>query len=364
MRVAFHFPSLTAGGVEKNCIILAREMVALGHRVEFVLNRKIGEYLDQIPNGVEVVDLNAKRTLFSLLGLRRYIARERPDAVVANMGAQNIAAILAKLTSRSPSKIIAVQHNVLGLQSRRSGWQHKIIPLFYRFLLPFADGIVAVSAGVADDLADVAHLKRDRITVIYNPALPSQIADGPLPPYVAEFLSDDSKVIVAVGRLVGEKGFDCLINACAIANATVPVRLVILGVGPLLEDLSALAADQGIADRVLLAGFHSEPTLFMARADTVVMSSRNEGFGNVLVEAMACGTPVVSTNCDHGPSEILENGRYGALVPVDDADALAVAILQSFDDRPAPEALKSRARDFSAPRVAGYYLNLIENIGK
>lgn len=356
VRVALHLPTLDAGGVEKACLLLAREFVHLGLDVDLVVLRAEGALADEIPPGVRLINLGARRTLTGLLPLIRYLHRERPAVMIANLGAQNISAILARLATRAPTRLIAVQHNALTRQARAGGWQLRLLPFFYHLLLPLADKVVCVSHGVAEDLSRATGLKRDAINVIHNPVEVPDTAAFPLE--AEQFFRHGYPVAVAVGRLVPQKGFDTLIRAVALANQTTSLGLVIVGDGPLRDEPLELATREGIADRVHLAGFQPHPAAFARRANMLVLSSRYEGFGTVLVEALACGVPVVSTDCDFGPSEILQAGRLGRLVSVDDVVALAEAMLSTLSEKPDRDALRQRAENFAPARIARAYAAL------
>lgn len=355
-RVALHVPTLDAGGVEKACLLLAREFLHLGFDVDLVVLRAEGALAGEVPSGVRLINLGARRSLTGLLSLMRYLRHERPTVMIANLGAQNVSAILARLASHVPTRIIAVQHNALTMQARSGSWQLRLLPLFYRLLLPLADKVVCVSQGVAEDLARATGIQREAIHVIHNPVEVPET--GELPHDAEQFFRRSYPVAVAVGRLVPQKGFDTLILSVALANETTPFGLVIVGDGPLREELSELANNEGIANRVHFAGFQPNPAAIIRRANILVLSSRFEGFGTVLVEALACGVPVVSTDCDFGPSEILQGARFGRLVPVDDVAALAHAMVATLSDAPDRAALRARARDFEPARIARAYAAL------
>lgn len=356
MKIAFHFPRLSSGGVEKMRIILARELLARGHEVHFVLCQVVGEYLSQVPPGVKIVDLQASRTLRSFLPLRAYLDREAPDALISSLGPQNVVAILAGCFSKAKTKIFVTQHNALRHQSRSGqSLQQQLIPFLYRFLLPKADGVIAVSEGLADEVAEVARFDRGKIFVAYNPACP---ADPPQAGVHEPVLQ--RPYIISVGRLVEQKGYPDLLEAYAkLCRSNDRFDLVVLGVGPLMEELTTLAASLGVADRVHFLGFRKDPSSYLAAASLFVMASRYEGFGNVLVEALAAGVPVVSTNCDFGPSEILSGGKFGTLVEVGDVDGIERA-MQAMLDCPMPaETLRLRAMDFAPDAVTDRYLDIL-----
>ncbi len=355
--LAFHFFGLAQGGVERMMIELAPEFLARGYAVDFVLVKAVGELRPLVPAGVRIVDLDAKRTLGSILPLARYFRREQPAAMFASLGPQNIAAIVARRIARSRSWLGVMQHNALSIQARAGiSAQQSLVPLMYRIFLPHADRVIAVSRGVADDLATATGYPRDSICVLYNAACPDDADEKAALRPEHPLLSAGVPLVLGVGRLVPQKGWDVAIRAFAQVVKQRPAQLAIAGVGPDEAALSRLIAELGLADHVHLLGFQAQPLGWMAAADLVLMSSRYEGFGNVLVEALAVGTPVVSTDCNFGPAEILEDGKWGRLAPVDDVDALARAILESLDAKPDRDALRARARAFSVSSVAERYL--------
>lgn len=219
---------------------------------------------------------------------------------------------------------------------------------------------VGVSAGVCDDISALSGLPRQMFEVIYNPVPSRPISDvQSLKKVDALWAAPRGARIVTVGSMKAQKNHPLLLRAFAKIGRR-DARLMFVGTGTGEADLRALAAELGVADRVVFAGFHPNPTAFYQTADLFVLSSDYEGFGNVIVEAMACGTPVVSTDCPSGPSEILENGRLGQLVQVGNANALAHAITTSLDG-PVPQAmLKARAADFAPAIAAQKYLSHIK----
>lgn len=359
-RIAFHFPDLASGGVEKMRLALSRELIKIGYDVDLVLCRAAGEYLPQVPAGVRIVDLGASRTRNAILPLAKYLREENPSVLVSSMGATNIASILAGKMAGRVVPIFVTQHNALGEQARSvMRLQQRVMPMLYRLMLPLADGVIAVSEGVADDLSCLTRYPRDKINVLHNPAYPQDLERHISEPFSHPFFADGEPVVVAVGRLIEQKGFDVLIRAIRLVRDRRPVRLAILGVGPLQSKLRQQASSVGLANAVEFLGFQRNPLMFMKHAALVAMSSRFEGFGNVLVEAMACGTPVVSTDCRSGPAEILDQGKYGRLVAVDSERELASAIDATLIEEPERNALTGRARQFSAEIVTQRYLEVL-----
>jgi len=356
--IALHITSMASGGAEKMRLVIARELVRRGYRVDLVLCQAKGEYMSQVPEGVRVIDLKAKRSIASLAPLTRYLRETRPNIVISSLGYHNIAAVIGNRLAGRPARVFVTQHNNLSSQSAK-GSKQGLIPLFYRFILPRADGVFAVSAGIADDMARTVGFPRERIQVLYNPAAPADVERLAAEPIDAPVFSSEDPVVLAIGRLNPQKGFDTLIAAFARLSATRPARLAICGVGPLEQRLKAQAEALGVADRVAFLGFQDNPLKFLKRADLFVLSSRFEGFGNVLVEALACGVPIVSTDCPHGPAEILDEGRFGRLVPVDDAAAMAEAMSAMLDEPTPADLLIERSRDYSPAVVVDRYLAIV-----
>ena len=230
-----------------------------------------------------------------------------------------------------------------------------------------ADAVVAVSDGVADDLAALAQLPRGRVRTIHNPVVGPDLAR--LAAETVEhpwFRAGGPPVVLSVGRLTVQKDHPTLLRAFARLRATRPARLVLLGgaarperTAEWLAGLRGLAASLGVAGDVDLPGFVANPYPYMARSALFVLSSAWEGFANVLVEAMACGCPVVSTDCPSGPAEILDRGRYGPLVPVGDAEGLAGAMARVLDGQPDPAGPGRRAGKFTVGRAADAYLEVL-----
>ncbi|WP_035018337.1 glycosyltransferase [Caulobacter sp. UNC358MFTsu5.1] len=358
--IALHINSMASGGAEKMRLVIARELLRRGYRVDLVLCQTKGEYMAQIPEGVRVVDLKAPRTVNSLLPMVKYLRETRPDLMISSLGYHNTVAVLANRLAGKPTRVFVTQHNNLSSQSSQTG-QAKLglVPLLYRFVLPMADGVLAVSKGIADDMAKVAGFPRERINVLYNPAAPENLEAQAAEPVDDPFFDTDEPVVLAIGRLHAQKGFDTLIAAFAELAARRPARLAICGVGALEAPLKAQVQALGLDDRVKFLGFQANPAKYLRRADLFVLSSRFEGFGNVLVEALACGTPTVSTDCPHGPAEILDNGRYGLLPPVDDVSALAKAMADTLDNPLPSQLLVDRGLEFSPEKVVDRYLAVV-----
>lgn len=360
-RIAMYLPSASGGGAERLVVNLAGFFLARGLAVTILMDRAEGPLLGSIPKGATVVSFGNPRVWQSVTPLARYLRTARPDILVSNLEHNNIVAIWAAMLARVRTTLVVTQHNMLSAQARRGG-TFRLLPALHRMFLARADGIVTVSAGIADDLAAVTKVARGRITVIHNGVVTDDFESKAAAGTDHPFFTAGVPVFVAVGRLVPQKDFPTLLGAFARLVRDRPARLIILGEGPLRADLEGEVRKLDLADRVALPGYVLNPLPLMRAASAVVLSSRFEGFAIMLAEALACGTPVVSTDCPHGPAEILERGRFGPLVPVGDPDALAAAMLAVLD-RPLPaDTLRDRGRVFSVETCGTAYLDLFERL--
>lgn len=355
--IALYLPTLCGGGAERVMVTLANGFVDHGLQVDLVLANAEGPYLADVSPSVRVVDLGVSRVLVSLPGLVRYLRRERPAALLSAMGHANVVAVAARWLSRMPTRLVVSEHNSVSLSSR-SLRERVVLPLL-RWAYPHADGVVAVSGGVADDLAQVTGLPRKRIVVVYNPVVTATLLKQACAPLDHSLLgAKEPPLVLGVGRLTVQKDFPSLIRAFAKVRAQQLCRLVILGEGELRGELEGLVTSLHLSADVTLPGFTDNPFPWMRQSSLFVMSSAWEGFGNVLAEAMACGAPVVSTDCPSGPAEILENGRWGRLVPVGDVEALADAMRATLAETTHPD-VATRARDFGVDQAVAGYLGVL-----
>lgn len=341
-------------------LTLVNAFAARGLMVDLVLAKAEGPFLKEVGSGVRVVDLGASRVIASLPGLVRYIRRERPQAILSALSYANIVAIWARFISRVPTTLVVSERNTL-TQSIGSSilLRSRFIPWLMRISYPRADAVVAVSGGVAADLATVIGLSSRKISVIYNPVVGPELlrkADEEVEhPWVDE---SASPIVLAVGRLTRQKDYQTLVSAFAQVRSGRPARLIILGEGEARTPLEQQVRSLGIADDVLLPGFVENPFSWMRRAAVFVLSSRWEGLPGVLIQAMACGVPVVSTDCPSGPAEILEDGKWGRLCQVGDAAALALAIGRTLDENEHPDIV-SRSSDFGEEQAVAAYLRVL-----
>jgi glycosyltransferase involved in cell wall biosynthesis len=329
-RITFFLRTLGGGGAERVLLNLAQGFIEQGLKVDLVVSAGEGLELWHIPTGVRIINFEAPRVSASLPKLVSYLRRERPVAIIPSLHFANEVALLAKYLSGVPTQIVIPEHNVLSkeIQRHEKGIRQHLIPLAVRSLYPFADRVVAVSHGVAEDLSHALKIPWKRIKIIYNPVITPQLTEMAQEPIDHPwFAPGEPPVILGVGRLEAQKDFPTLMRAFALVRQVRPARLAILGWGPDRPQLEALARKLGIEHDFLMPGHVKNPFAYMAKAAVFALSSAWEGLPTVLIEAMALGTPVVSTNCESGPDEILSSGKYGTLVPVGDNNALANAIL-------------------------------------
>jgi len=337
VRFAIFIPDLCGSGAERVLLNLATGLAEQGYAVDLVLAQAEGSYVNQVPESVRLLELKPRhirifRTLASLPALVRYLKREQPDALLSALHA-NIIAVWARRLAGSPQRVVVSEHNTFSKRNQSaSKWYRWLMPRLVRRFYPWANGIVAVSEGVAEDLAQTMGIPRSHIQVIYNPIVtPDLQAKAKAPLEHPWFRSGEPPVILAAGRLTAQKDYSMLIRAFARVRQVRPARLMILGEGedrPILEEL---ARQLGVEQDVSLPGFVMNPYPYMAHAALFVLSSRWEGLPTVLVEALYCGAPLIATDCPSGPREILRDGQYGQLVPVGDDIFLARAIETTLD---------------------------------
>jgi len=342
-ELAIFIPSMRGDGAERVTLTLAVSLLRSGVPVDLVLASAEGALLDEIPPDLPVVDLKRRRTLASLPRLVAYLRRARPTILLACLAHANIVAVWARRLSGVRSRLVLTEHNTMSREAANTSLRRgRLVPPLARRTYPDADAIVAVSKGVAADLTSSIGLAEDRIQVIYNPVVtPEFLSRAAEPIEDLWFVPGADPVVLSVGRLVPQKSYPTLIEAFAAIRARRRAKLLILGEGPCRDELHAAIAGLGLESEIRLPGFVSNPASYMRRSSVFAMSSVFEGLPTVMIEALATGARIVSTDCPSGPREILEGGRYGRLVPVGDASRLAAALEEALDDetpRPGPES--------------------------
>ncbi len=391
-HLAIFVPSLAGGGVVRVMLHLAESFTARDYKVDIVVCQTTGPYLDRIRSPIRVVALKPSpfwlgklravltdpRGLATLLlpillpykppkalqclpDLVNYLRQDKPDAVLAAKTHTNLVALWARRSAARTTRLVISERTNLSTTvkiSRR--WRWRFVAPLLRHVYPWADAIVSVSDGVANDLSRQTGIPRESITTIYNPVLVPKVVEGSKAlldhPW---FAPSNPPVVLGVGRLVPQKDFTTLIRAFALLRSQRPCRLLILGEGRERPQLQQLARELRCQEDVRLSGFVDNPYAYMVRASVFVLSSAWEGMPNALIEALACGCPVVSTDCPSGPREILNDGTFGPLVPVGNVSALADAMFTILAKPPQRERLRARAREFNIDKISERYLQAL-----
>ncbi|SBS75860.1 Glycosyl transferase group 1 [uncultured Mycobacterium sp.] len=356
--ISFFVRSMSGGGAQRAMVRLATGFAELGHNVEVLTLEPEGVFAAELSPAVKVTALSSTHTLGAIPALARYLRHRRPAAMVTTEPGSNIALTIAKLCSGTQCRIMLREGLFPSIHVKENPYRStrlalRLAPLVYRH----ADVIVAVATEMATDLARFARLDPQRITTIavnpvVTPALAQAAADKPAHPW----FDDDIPIVLGVGRIDQGKDFTTLLKAFTRIRDARPCRLLILGDGPALAELESARAASQFADDIALPGFSLRPYPEMANCSVFVLSSRYEGQPNVLIEALACGAPVVATDCPSGPREILKDGRYGRLVPVGDDVAMAEAITATLDMPIDRELSKARGYDFTLANSTALYL--------
>lgn len=386
-------PTLRGGGAQRVMAVLAGALAGRGYRVDLLVCQPQGPVRALVPESVRLIalrpgwrgrlaalsadpggvgallrpvllPLRADGVIACLPSLADYLRRERPEVLLSAKVYANLGALLARRLARVETAIVASEHGAFAAKikrTRRWRWRH-VVPLIRR-LYAEADAVVAVSESLADAFAATTGFPRERVRAVHNPVISREMLARAQTPVAHPWFSDGGPaVILAVGHLRERKGFTVLLRAFARVRARRAARLVILGEGRQRPRLESLARSLGIAGDVDLPGFADNPLAYMARASVFALSSTYEGLPGVLIEALACGCPVVATDCPTGPAEILAGGRYGRLVPVGDHAAMADAICATLDDPPERSRLRARGLEFSVERAVERYLALFAEL--
>ncbi len=363
MKIAFILRHLNLGGVEKNTLRMIKNIDTEKYKIDLVvINAEEGDFSEEIPKTVNIINLNSSRALFCFLKLIDYLKKNRPDFMISAKEYVNVVSFISAKLSRVNTKIIAtVRTNLEWEYKENYSFSKKITYFLACKIYEKVDYLVAVSYGVKESVEKFLKVERKDIKVIYNPIVDKQIRLLSNKSVKHKWLNGKYKVIIGSGRLVKQKDFPTLIKAFNILKMDDDdLKLIIIGEGEERKKLGDIIEELNLKNDVDMPGFQINPYSFIKKSDVFVLSSQWEGFGNVLVEAMACGTQVVSTDCFSGPSEILDKGKYGKLVPVGNVNALAKAVKETLTKPLNKEVLKKRARRFSVGRALREYLEIID----
>ena len=403
MHIAFAISNFSRGGAGRVILSVARGLIARGYAIDLVSFDMHVDYPDEVPDGARLFVLgNAPHRAMDTPGYHRlckqsvpvggrnhkwsdairlasalkwhpmilpskvwlqrarwiagYIQQEKPDIILPSLPKAKVSTMLARCLVDNPPPVAPTIHGII----RKD---RKCRRLRYQVLFLNAAQIVTVSKGVADSVSAQLGIPKRKVTTIYNPVVSSEIdklkTQSPEHPW---FVDNGPLVILGCGGLTSRKGFSVLIRAFARVSQQRPCRLIILGDGELRGQVEELVSELSLQEKVALPGWSDNPFSAMSRAALFVLSSNYEGLGNVLIEALACGCPCVSTDCPSGPAEILQDGKIGPLVPVGDHAALADAMLRTLNNPPDKQKLLDRAAFFSTENSVDRYEALIMRI--
>ncbi len=328
-RIALFHPCLMAGGIQRVFVNLARGFLNRGLAVDMVQATPDDSSRHAVPEGVRLIDLNAGRALTSLLPLVRYLRRERPEVVISGAIQTNLVALWARRLAGVRLQLILTEHNIISVITTDAPMvRTRMTPFFVRQFYPWADELVAVSQGAAQDLSRTIGARSRRIHVIYNPIIAPEFWQRAVEPLNDSRIESDTRpMVLAVGRLHYHKDYPTLLRAFAILRRSIDARLVFLGDGEERRTLEALTQELGLATSVSFLGNVANPLSYMKRSKVLALSSVVEALPTVLIEALAMNLAIVATDCPTGPREILCDGAYGTLVPVGDGERMAKALL-------------------------------------
>jgi len=379
-KIVFFHLYMYHGGGERVMTDLMRGFVEDGYGVDLILMQKKGRYIHDLHPDIRVIDLNTKRMIKTLPLLVKYLRKERPYALFAITKHTHLIAIWAKMLARVPTKIVLRIGIPFSIHFKKGlNLRELVVPYLIRVFYPKADRIIAVSAGVADDVAGIIGVSREDISVIHNPKYLAEITSKSKEevrhPW---FLEKKTPIIISMGRLSPQKDFPTLIRAFAKAREQFPARLIIFGSGGERDSLHELIRELGLDKDASIAGFAENPYAYLARSDIFVSSSLWEGMPNVILEAMAVGLPIVATDCNSGPREILapksdireriregvEHANFGILVPAGNTEKLSEAIQILLKDgalrKEYSRKSSERIQDFDIKKILGEYKRVIE----
>lgn len=363
-HIALFIPSLNGGGAERVMISLAKEFSRRGFKVDLVVSTTTGPYLKEVPDAVNLKNLDCSRVLFSVLKLAQYMRKERPHVLMSTMNHANVVAIISGLISFSPVKVIVREANTVTTALKASSkLADKVILRLLKVLYPRAANIICPSHGIAADLEFQLNIPKDKLKVIYNPLDIKHVSLLAAEKSPHPWIEAGENIILGVGRLAKQKDFDTLIEAFSIVKdcSDVPVKLVILGEGEDRDKLQNHIDRLGLKDCTDLPGFVENPYPFIKHSRCYVLSSLWEGLPNVLIQALALGTPAVATDCPSGPVEILESGKWGELVAMSQPEEMAHAILRVLGKAENNNSLVKNycLEKFGLERIADEYLDVL-----
>lgn len=374
MKILITAPNLITGGAEKQLIYLIQGLVDRDYKISLLLLEHEGEYLNNVPESVEIIGPKTQRPnnimkeIWKFIEIKRAIDDVKPDILYSRLWPTKTATVFAGLLARKP--VVFSEDRSLSRYKSEKNFSQRLKSQVRKLSCRLSSMIIPVSGGIENELLNDFGVDPKKIRLIYNGFNFEEMRQKAAESVNHEYFKDKSqkgKTIVALGRMVKLKGFDYLIEAVKIlTDKGLPVRLIMIGKGDYLDDLKMLSAQMGLDKIIDFVGFVDNPFAYMANSDLFVLSSLFEGLPSTLIEAMALGLPVISTRCPTGPEEIIEDNKYGLLVPVADSVALADSINMVFTDASLMERLrteaKKRAEDFSLDKMYESFSGMFEEI--
>src|SRR5690625_1203892 len=360
-KILFFMFSLVGGGAERTVVNIMNNIDREQFEVILVLGqRKKDDYVNLVSKDIKILHLNARRVRYCILKLRKTIIEEEPEYTFSTLNPNNISLILANVLAFNKRSKCIIREANNRTESGKVTWINKKLTRF--FYNRYSYKIVALSEGVKNDLTNNFEIIESKIEMIYNPVEICEIKQKSNEEISDVKFTNNEKIIISVGRLVEQKNFPLLLNSFKIVKKYINAKILILGIGPLEHELKKMAKGIGVSEYITFLGFKENPYKYMKKADVFVLQSNWEGFGHVIVEAMACATPVVSTDCKSGPREIIGDNEFGLLTPVNDVDKLAKNIIEILTNerlsRRYVDKGHKRSLDFEASKITKQYQKL------
>jgi glycosyltransferase involved in cell wall biosynthesis len=358
-RITIFFQSFHSGGVEQILINLANEL-SKKNKVTALAMSSEGPLMNDLNDSIQIVNLNKRKASKAIGSLVKYINENNPDIILSAKHFMNISVLIANLLTGKKTNVISTVHGQLGNSKR-----DELMKYFIRVLYPLSDEIICVSHGVASEIKElIPPRNKEKVNVIYNPVIDRKFIERTKEAVKDSICkSSKEKWIVSIGRLSKEKNIDMLIQAFSKLLEKRHCKLLIIGEGPEKEKLSSLVFKLGLEKEVIFKGYQKNPFTFLNKADVFALSSDREGLPTVLIEALYFNVPIVSTDCKSGPREILKDGKYGTLVPVNDIDKMATALEKKLKGSQSNPFNADLLRPYTLEEVMVKYNELIEGVG-
>lgn len=361
IKISLILPGLAGGGAEKVMLLLAKGFAEKGFNVDLIVCKATGHLMNSVPEGVNFINLEAKRIVFAFPSLIKFLYGSDTDIIFSSLKPVNILTVLSKKLLFLQAKVGIVEHSTLSerILNAKKIKDKFVIPFLMKWTYKFADQIICVSKGVADDLSATLSLDRSSIEVIYNPVIDNELVEKSNEPITHKWFEQGTPVIIGMGRLIEEKNFPLLIRSFSMVRERIESKLMILGEGEKKAEIKKLISDLKITQDVDLIGFVENPYKYLKNANLFVLSSNVEGLPTALIEAMACGTPVISTDCPSGPREILENGKFGALIKMNSHEELSEKMCECLENTKCVNK-QWNSEKYSVDNAVNRYLKIFE----